>query len=64
VPRTSITGRGAVKPAVLAAARTPPDRLSSGIEGALHVVERYYGSAARSSVADYMEYVSHTWSEA
>jgi transcriptional regulator GlxA family with amidase domain len=38
--------------------------LSSGIEGALHVVERYYGSAARSSVADYMEYVSHTWSEA
>ena len=38
--------------------------LSSGIEGALHVVERYYGPAARAGVANYMEYVSHTWSEA
>jgi transcriptional regulator GlxA family with amidase domain len=38
--------------------------LSSGIEGALHVVERYYGPTARSKVANYMEYVSHTWSEA
>lgn len=38
--------------------------LSSGIEGALHVVERYYGPAAGKSVANYMEYVSHTWSGA
>lgn len=38
--------------------------LSSGIEGALHIVDRYYGADAKTRIADYMEYVSHTWSEA
>jgi transcriptional regulator GlxA family with amidase domain len=38
--------------------------LSSGIEGALRIVERYYGADTKTEVADYMEYVSHTWSEA
>ncbi len=38
--------------------------LSSGIEGALRVVELYYGQTAKTKVANYMEYVSHTWSEA
>jgi transcriptional regulator GlxA family with amidase domain len=38
--------------------------LSSGIEGALRIVERYYGADSRTKVANYMEYVSHTWSEA
>jgi len=37
--------------------------LSSGIEGALHIVKRYYGPTTSHAVADYMEYVSHTWSE-
>jgi transcriptional regulator GlxA family with amidase domain len=37
--------------------------LSSGIEGGLRVVERYYGADAKTKVANYMEYVSHTWSE-
>lgn len=37
--------------------------LSSGIEGALHILERYYGSDARITVANYMEYVSHVWTE-
>ena len=35
--------------------------LSSGIEGALHVVERYYGAAAAKTVAYYMEYVPTQW---
>jgi transcriptional regulator GlxA family with amidase domain len=38
--------------------------LSSGIEGALHVVERYYGAGASAKIANYMEYVSHIWTEA
>ena len=37
--------------------------LSSGIEGALHIAERYFGREARSKIANYMEYVSHTWVE-
>lgn len=35
--------------------------LSSGIEGALHVVERYLGAGTRKEAADYMEYVPHEW---
>jgi transcriptional regulator GlxA family with amidase domain len=35
--------------------------LSSGIEGALRVVERYYGVEAARKVASYMEYVPTPW---
>lgn len=35
--------------------------LSSGIEAALHVVERYLGAGIRHEAADYMEYVPHEW---
>jgi transcriptional regulator GlxA family with amidase domain len=35
--------------------------LTSGIDAALHVVKRYYGSAAARTVADYMEYQSTAW---
>lgn len=35
--------------------------LSSGIEAALHVVERYLGAGIRQEAADYMEYVPHEW---
>jgi transcriptional regulator GlxA family with amidase domain len=35
--------------------------LTSGIDAALHVVERYYGPAATQKVADYMEYQSSSW---
>ena len=35
--------------------------LSSGIEAALHVVERYLGAGIRKEAADYMEYVPHEW---
>lgn len=35
--------------------------ISSGIDAALRVFERYYGRPAASSVADYMEYRSAAW---
>lgn len=35
--------------------------LTSGIDAALHVVQRYYGLAAAQQVADYMEYQSPGW---
>ncbi|MGB9029395.1 MAG: DJ-1/PfpI family protein [Acidobacteriaceae bacterium] len=35
--------------------------LSSGIDLALHVVERYYGSEIAQTTADYMEYRSELW---
>ncbi len=35
--------------------------LSSGIDLALHVVERYYGSEIAQGTADYMEYRSELW---
>lgn len=38
--------------------------LSSGIEGALRVVERYYGAEAARQVASYMEYVPTPWHRA
>lgn len=37
--------------------------LSSGIEAALHIVERYFGAGERMRVANYMEYVPHVWTE-
>lgn len=38
--------------------------LSSGIEGALHVVERYYGASAAQTVAYFIEYVPTQWRSA
>ena len=35
--------------------------LSSGIDLALHVVERYYGSEIAQATADYMEYKGELW---
>lgn len=35
--------------------------LTSGVDAALHVVERYYGPAIAQQVADYMEYQSQGW---
>jgi len=35
--------------------------LSSGIDLALHVVERYYGRAIAQATADYMEYKGELW---
>ena len=35
--------------------------LTSGIDAALHVVQRYYGPAFAQQVADYMEYQSQGW---
>ena len=35
--------------------------LTSGIDAALHVLQRYYGPAAAQAVADYMEYQSGGW---
>jgi transcriptional regulator GlxA family with amidase domain len=35
--------------------------LSSGIDLALHVVERYYGRAAAERTAEMMEYQSKAW---
>jgi transcriptional regulator GlxA family with amidase domain len=35
--------------------------LTSGIDLALHVVERYYGHAIARSTADYMEYRGDLW---
>jgi len=35
--------------------------LSSGIDGALHVVNRYYGASAAQKVADNMEYQGTGW---
>ena len=35
--------------------------LTSGVDGALHVVQRYYGAAVAQQVADYMEYQSSGW---
>ena len=36
--------------------------LTSGIDGALRVVERYYGTAVMAKTADHMEYVRGQWS--
>jgi transcriptional regulator GlxA family with amidase domain len=38
--------------------------LTSGIDLALHVVERYYGRAAAQQTADYMEYQGRGWQTA
>jgi transcriptional regulator GlxA family with amidase domain len=35
--------------------------LTSGVDAALHVVQRYYGPAVTQRVADYMEYQSSGW---
>jgi transcriptional regulator GlxA family with amidase domain len=35
--------------------------LTSGIDAALHVVTRYYGSEFATQVAEYMEYESRHW---
>jgi transcriptional regulator GlxA family with amidase domain len=35
--------------------------LTSGVDAALHVVQRYYGRAIAQQVADYMEYQSSGW---
>jgi transcriptional regulator GlxA family with amidase domain len=35
--------------------------LTSGVDAALHVVQRFYGAAAAQQVADYMEYQSAGW---
>ena len=35
--------------------------LTSGVDAALHLVQRYYGQAATQKVADYMEYQSTGW---
>jgi len=37
--------------------------LSSGIDLALHVVERYFGRAVAQQTADYMEYQGTGWRE-
>ena len=36
--------------------------LTSGIDLALHVVERYYGRAMAEATADYLEYKGDLWS--
>jgi transcriptional regulator GlxA family with amidase domain len=35
--------------------------LTSGVDAALHVVQRFYGAPAAQQVADYMEYQSAGW---
>ena len=37
--------------------------LTSGIDSALHVVDRYFGRAVAEHTADYMEYQSAAWKD-
>ena len=37
--------------------------ITSGIDGALHVVERYFGRAIAQQTADYMEYEGAGWKQ-
>lgn len=37
--------------------------ITSGIDGALHVVERYFGRAIAQQTADYMEYEGTGWKQ-
>ena len=37
--------------------------LSSGIDLALHIVERYYGRETAEATADYLEYKSDLWKD-